>query len=66
MSNNKTEKQGFVITMDEAKEIKFNLDAARKDINRHQGDRSNASQCLTYISRTLNKAKEKRTVTLRE
>ncbi len=65
-SGNKTEKKGFIISMDQAREIKFHLDVVKKEIKFRMNDSSNAMNCCRQIAMILNKAKVKNTIVLRE
>jgi len=63
---NKTSQQGFFVSMEDARELKFNLDVIRKEAVKLTNPYSNITMCCTTIARILNKAKEKTVVKITE
>ncbi len=63
---NKTEEQGFIISIDEAMELKFNLDVLRKEMKKAKLVNTNATYCIGQITRILNNAKKERPITFTE
>lgn len=63
--NKKSDQQGFIITIEEAREIKFNMDAIRKENKRNISNKSSIGHSLKTIRGILNQAKSKRAVSLK-
>lgn len=62
----KTEVQGFIISIDEAIELKFHLDILRKELKKAKLGNTNTTYCIGQITRILNNAKKGRTITFTE